>query len=344
MLLGFAWVELCVHDANHWRDRLVACGFCAVGYRGDRSAERWALRNGGVLLVVSQPAGDGAVAEFLRRTSEGIGDIAFAVVDPDAFAGAHPGEFPGTRQLRSPAGITHTLVPGAPGLPPGFVPLAAAENPRFSGISDPVRSRESPLFSGIDHATLNVRAEDFTEICRWYADAFGLTPQRHFEIGLPGAALTSAALADPAARVRLPINIPRGPNSQIQEFLDAHGGAGVQHVALATPDLCLAVERLAERGLRFLSTPATYYRRLAERVNLSGLDRQRLERLGVLVDRDGHDRLLQIFTAPLFAKPSLFLELIERQGRAVGFGEGNFQALFDAIEAERRRRDPTSAS
>ncbi|MEA2244563.1 MAG: 4-hydroxyphenylpyruvate dioxygenase, partial [Solirubrobacteraceae bacterium] len=138
---------------------------------------------------------------------------------------------------------------------------------------------------------------------------------------------------------KLPINEPAegARKSQIDEYLEFYGGPGVQHIAVSTTDIVRTVAELQARGVRFLRTPDSYYEGVPARVGAIDQSIEDLRRLGVLVDRDDEGYLLQIFTKPLGDRPTIFLEIIERHG-ARGFGEGNFKALFEAIEREQALR------
>jgi 4-hydroxyphenylpyruvate dioxygenase len=140
-------------------------------------------------------------------------------------------------------------------------------------------------------------------------------------------------------RVKFPLNEPAEGKrkSQIDEYLEYYGGAGAQHIAVATRDIVRTVEQLRERGIEFLRTPETYYDDVPERIGEIAEDIEDLKRLGILVDRDDEGYLLQIFTKPIGDRPTVFLEVIERHG-AKGFGDGNFKALFEAIEREQALR------
>ena len=141
------------------------------------------------------------------------------------------------------------------------------------------------------------------------------------------------------SKVVLPINEPAEGRrkSQIEEFLDFYGGPGVQHIALRTDDIVTAVQALRDRGVRFLRVPATYYEDAKERMAGIDLPWEALAELGILVDRDADGHLLQIFTETLCDRPTVFFEIIQRHG-ARGFGEGNFKALFEAIERAQAAR------
>src|SRR2546423_711075 len=153
------------------------------------------------------------------------------------------------------------------------------------------------------------------------------------------SALMSKVMSDGEGKIKFPINEPAEGKrkSQIEEYLEFNAGPGVQHVALATDDIVGTVERLRERGMIFLSTPESYYEDAPGRVGEILQDWDDLRRLRILVDRDDDGYLLQIFTKTAQDRPTLFFEVIERHG-ARGFGDGNFKALFEAIEREQALR------
>jgi 4-hydroxyphenylpyruvate dioxygenase len=195
--------------------------------------------------------------------------------------------------------------------------------------------------SSVDHVVGNVEEGRLDQWVEWYENALGFTEMRHFEadqISTEFSALRSTVVWN-GASVTMPINepAPGKRKSQIQEYLETYGGPGVQHVAMATPDIVRAVDELRRRGVRFLVPPAAYYESARARCDGLELPWADLERLGILVDIDGGGYLLQVFTENLSDRPTLFAEIIQREG-ATGFGEGNFKALFEAIEIEQARR------
>jgi 4-hydroxyphenylpyruvate dioxygenase len=157
------------------------------------------------------------------------------------------------------------------------------------------------------------------------------------------SALRSIVMADYSERVKMPINEPAQgkKRSQIQEYVDYYGGAGVQHIALRTNDILTAVTHMRQRGVDFLTVPSTYYENLRLRLQTSPVkvkeSLDELQRLNILVDYDEHGYLLQIFTKPLQDRPTVFIEIIQRHNHQ-GFGAGNFKALFEAIEREQEAR------
>jgi 4-hydroxyphenylpyruvate dioxygenase len=176
----------------------------------------------------------------------------------------------------------------------------------------------------------------------FYERVFGMTEMIHFsdeDISTEYSALMSKVVTDGHGRIKFPINEPaQGKRkSQIEEYLDFYRGAGVQHVALAAQDIVRTVGELRARGVEFLAIPESYYEEVPGRIGEIDEELADLRRLGILVDRDDEGYLLQIFTKPVGDRPTMFFEVIERHGSR-GFGEGNFKALFEAIEREQARR------
>ena len=197
----------------------------------------------------------------------------------------------------------------------------------------------------IDHVVLNVAQHQLTAATQWYQELFDFRVQQSFEIQTNYSGLYSKALIDQSNQVQFNINEPSTANSQIQTFLDLHGGAGIQHVALQAQNIFHAVAQMRTQNLEFLPIPAAYYRNLRDRsaaINnflLVPQEWQQLENSAILLDWPANsttELLLQIFTQPIFAQPTFFFEIIERRGQAQGFGEGNFLALFEAIEREEK--------
>lgn len=157
------------------------------------------------------------------------------------------------------------------------------------------------------------------------------------------SALKSIVMASPNEVVKMPINEPAvgKKKSQIEEFVDFYNGAGVQHIALRTTNIVEAVTNLRARGIDFISVPETYYAAMRSRMKLSGMtlneDFDTIQRLNILIDFDEGGYLLQLFTKPLMDRPTVFIEIIQRNNFS-GFGAGNFKSLFEAIEREQAER------
>ncbi|MCU0568158.1 MAG: 4-hydroxyphenylpyruvate dioxygenase [Oculatellaceae cyanobacterium Prado106] len=280
------------------------------------------------------------VFEYLRLHPPGVVDVAFCVADLSAaiataqqagakvlFQSSQMAQIAGWGVLR------HTLLPD---------PF----QDDFDG--QPVASR---LLQAIDHVVLNVEVGQLEGAIAFYEQTFGFQRQQAFQIRTDRSALCSQVLVHPQSGVKLPINQPGSSQSQIQEFLDHNRGAGVQHIALQTPNIVRAIAQLRQQGLSFLKVPATYYEQLRQRSGFQLLEGEweAIARQQVLVDwpvDQAEAMLLQAFTQPIFEQPTFFFELIERRQywqnnqyqSAQGFGEGNFQALFEAIEREQMKR------
>jgi 4-hydroxyphenylpyruvate dioxygenase len=193
----------------------------------------------------------------------------------------------------------------------------------------------------IDHCVGNVELGSLGGWVDFYQRIMGFDQLVHFDdaqISTEYSALMSTVVWD-GSKVVLPINEPADgkKKSQIQEYLDFYGCPGVQHLALRTEDIVTAVAALRDRGVRFLRIPDAYYDEVRTRLAHLGLPWDELQRLGILVDEDHDGYLLQIFSETITDRPTVFFEIIQREG-AKGFGAGNFKALFEAIEREQERR------
>jgi 4-hydroxyphenylpyruvate dioxygenase len=187
----------------------------------------------------------------------------------------------------------------------------------------------------IDHITHNVHQGRMEHWAHFYERLFGFTEIRYFDIHGEKSGLRSRALVSPCGKIRIPINEPTDRNSQVKEYLDAYHGEGIQHIALATDDIYASVETLRASGVKFMQTPPAYYAAIDERVSGHREDVTRLQRDQILIDGQSGSLLLQIFTETVIGP--IFFEIIQRKGNE-GFGEGNFQALFEAIERDQIAR------
>jgi 4-hydroxyphenylpyruvate dioxygenase len=194
----------------------------------------------------------------------------------------------------------------------------------------------------VDHMVGNVELGAMNKWVEFYEKVMGFVNILTFDdndISTEYTALMSKVVSNGNGRIKFPINEPADgvKKSQVEEYLDFYGGAGVQHIAVATDDIVSTVTQLQSRGVDFLKVPTTYYDVLEERVGKIEEDIDSLRDLGILVDRDDEGYLLQIFTKPIQSRPTMFFEIIQRKG-AQSFGKGNFKALFEAIEREQELR------
>ena len=214
---------------------------------------------------------------------------------------------------------------------PGFV-----EAPRPDRIAEPTGLLH------IDHMVGNVGLGEMNKWVEFYERVMGFSLYQTFDdhdISTEYSSLMSKVVSNGSGWIKFPINEPATgrKKSQIDEYLEAYRGPGVQHIALATADIVSTVSQLSQRGIEFLKVPKAYYDELPRRVGPIQEPVAQLADLGILVDRDEDGYMLQIFTQPVEDRPTLFFEIIERKGSR-GFGKGNFKALFESIEREQARR------
>ena len=194
----------------------------------------------------------------------------------------------------------------------------------------------------IDHMVGNVDWGQMNTWAKFYNEVMGFANLITFDdkdISTDYTALMSKVMTNGNGRIKFPINEPAvgKKKSQIEEYIDFCSGPGCQHIAVATNDIVFTVSEMKKRGVEFLYVPGSYYDTVSERVGEITEDMEILKKHGIMVDRDDEGYLLQIFTKPLTDRPTLFFEIIQRKG-AQSFGKGNFQALFESIEAEQARR------
>jgi 4-hydroxyphenylpyruvate dioxygenase len=368
-LLGFDHIHWWVGNARHTAYFLArGFGFRPVAYAGPetgvRDRQSYVLDAGRARFVVSAPLQPGGeMAEHIRTHGDGVHDVAYRVDDAHTAwkaavrRGGVPYEAPVeedsaegstvTGSIRAYGDTIHTLVERThyrgcflPGYQPIEVPTA-----NVAGLLDEAgtgRDGGAGLI-GFDHVVANVEDHRLDQWVNWYETVWGMARLQHFSqdaISSQYSALRSTVVWD-GSEVVQPINepAPGRRKSQIEEFLDYYRGPGVQHVALKTSDIVATVSELTRRGIRFLRVPDEYYDQAPHRLGAlgKGLPWARLKQLGILVDGDSGGCLLQVFTENVASRPTVFLEVIERRG-ARGFGEGNFKALFSAIEVEQARR------
>ncbi|PJE94053.1 4-hydroxyphenylpyruvate dioxygenase [Streptomyces carminius] len=336
-----------------------AFGMRLVAYSGPENGSRetasYVLESGSarfVLTSVIKPSTEYGrwLADHVAAHGDGVIDLAVEV--PDARAAyayavehgatglAEPYELKdehGTVVLAAIAtyGQTrHTLVERS-GYDGPYLPGYTAADP----VVAPPGNR---FFQAVDHCVGNVELGRMDEWVAFYNNVMGFTNMKEFvgdDIATEYSALMSKVVADGKRKVKFPLNEPAvgKKKSQIDEYLEFYGGPGVQHIALATNDIVATVRAMRAAGVRFLETPDSYYDTLGEWVGETRVPLEELRELKILADRDEDGYLLQIFTKPVQDRPTVFFELIERHG-SMGFGKGNFKALFEAIEREQARR------
>ena len=332
-----------------------AFGFARTAYAGPETGVRdrasYVLEQKDIRLVLTSGLRDDAITRFACAHGDGVQDVALRV--PDAASAFREAVARGARGVVEPHWVedehgrvelaaiatygdnVHTFVNRSDyrGLYlPGYV-STATNGAGAAGIG----------LDTIDHIVGNVELGHMDEWVGFYERTMGFTELLHFSdeaISTEYSALMSKVMTGGEGKIKFPINEPAEGRrkSQIEEYLEFYGGPGVQHVALASDDIVSTVETLQGRGVCFLvATPGAYYDDAMERVGEIDQSWEDIRRLGILADRDDEGYLLQIFTATTQDRPTLFFEVIERHGSR-GFGEGNFKALFEAIEREQALR------
>ena len=365
-------IHFYVEDATASRDWFVNhMGFQDLASGASQDTLTTVVKSGAVYIVLSSPLTSASpVAQFLRLHPPGVADIAFLVSDLEcvmerAIANGAKVLQPVQQQqlaqgrwkwarIAAWGSLTHTLIERLGNTP--LLPVFA-ESEITTEFFSPTQQQgattrglplqrisDSGLFSGIDHVVLNVATGDLERALSWYEEVLGFQRQQRFMIETENSGLRSQVMVHPASGVQFPINEPTSANSQIQEFLDVNQGPGIQHIALQTPQIVKAIAQFRHRGLSFLPIPSTYYTQLRTQHQGLPLSTAELEEIAaqqILVDwhnEASQALLLQTFTQPIFEQPTFFFELIERRQEAQGFGEGNFRALFEAIEREQLKR------
>ena len=301
--------------------------------------------------MFTQPDGSSAAenqesVKFLRRQAEGICVLAVDVEDAtrafeDAVArGAKPAMAP-VRHESAEGSVVRSEIWTPAAVRYAFIQRRAPGGPQAPALFDEglvVSRLESPAPFGIrhiDHLTNNVGIGEMAQWVEWYKQIFGFKVTRHFDIRTGRTGLISDVVQSADARIIVPINEATEPASQVQEFVNRMKGPGVQHLALLVDELPATLKHLRKSGFKFLTVPHTYYEEVPTRVPGVTEDLAEMEELGILLDGEGEGYLLQIFSEEIVGP--FFFEFIQRKGNQ-GFGEGNFRALFEAIERDQIRR------
>lgn len=341
-------IELFAEDAERvavqFRD---AYGFAVhgrgnpeTGLAGCRSI---LLRQGDITLLVTTPIGDEhRAAEYLRRHGDGVAAVGLAVADAEAaFAeaverGAVPVAPPDVVGPKG-ASVTFASVSGFGDVEYRFTSREAADASFAPGVieeNDDAAPADG-LLEVIDHLAVLVPAGELEGTVRYCQEVLGFTQTFEEQIQVGNQAMDSKVVESASKNVTLTVIEPdttRDPG-QIDRFLEAHGGAGVQHVAFLTSDIAESVRATSARGVRFLATPDSYYDALPGRLGNVGVPLDTLQQLNILADRDHWGVMLQIFTESDHPRRTLFYELIDRRG-ARTFGSNNIKALYEAVDRQ----------
>jgi 4-hydroxyphenylpyruvate dioxygenase len=355
-LLGWDHVELWVGNAKQAAFFYEhAMGFARTAYSGPETGVRdrasYVLEQGDVRFVVTSALREEhEITKHHAKHGDGVRDIALTV--PDVTEAYRQAVSRGARSVMEPrrdeddfGSVERAAIATYGDTIHTFVDRSDYDGPFLPGYvstSGNGRAGQGVGLLNIDHVVGNVELGRMDYWVEFYERVFGMTNILHFgdeQIQTEYSALMSKVMSDGQGKIKFPINEPAEGKrkSQIEEYVEFYGGAGAQHIALATGDIVGTVETLKERGLLFLETPDSYYEEAPARVGEISEDYAVLQEHKILVDRDEDGYLLQIFTKTAQDRPTVFFEVIERHG-ATTFGEGNFKALFEAIEREQALR------
>ena len=353
-----------VEDAQYWKNWFVyVMGFQSLA-KGKNSHTQTEIvttgyRDNPIIIIVSSPLSrESPVYKFLQLHPSGVRDVAFRVKNIETIVSKisnilnkkvnkikqknYPQGNLKWTQIISENNLVHSLIERqgkTPILPDDWIQQNQAILPK------------KRYFLGWDHIVLNVGKNELESTTKWYKQILGFEKKQSFIIETPQSGLYSQVMFHPISGIQFPINEPLSDNSQIQEFLNINKGPGIQHIALRTNNIIEVIKNLNHKGMKFLKVPQTYYENLLEKglnLNFDDQEWQKIVKQHILLDQEyqpnrdnisnNYPLLLQIFSEPMFKKPTFFWEIIERREEAKGFGEGNFRALFEAIEREQMKR------
>jgi 4-hydroxyphenylpyruvate dioxygenase len=354
-ILGTDYVELIVGNAKQSAFfYMTAWGFQPLAYKGletgSKDSVSYVLKQNKIILVLTTPLRPGGeLNRHLNDHGDGVKTIALWVEDAKK-----------SWEETTTRGAKSAFEPEVRKDDHGEVVLSAihtygetihvfVERHNYKGVFMPGyrvwNPDYQPVDTGllyIDHMVGNVNWGEMNTWGKFYAEVMGFAQIISFDdkdISTEYTALMSKVMSNGNGRIKFPINEPaKGKKkSQIEEYIEYYGGSGCQHIAVATNDIIKTITALKSRGVDFLYVPDNYYDDILDRVGDIDEDLEGLRKLGILIDRDEDGYLLQLFTKPVLDRPTMFFEIIQRNG-ATSFGKGNFKALFEAIEREQENR------
>lgn len=334
---GFEFIEYTAADTRALGGLFEQMGFAAVARH--RSKDVTLYRQGDINFIVNHQL-DSFAQSFARVHGPSV--CAFAIRVKDAAYAYKRALKLGAKPHHGQVGPMELTIPSIRGIGGSLIYLIDRYGDRSIYDVDFIPLKNASFQVGgaglthIDHITHNVHKGRMDQWAEFYERLFHFREIRYFDIHGQKTGLKSRAMVSPCGKIRIPINEPLDEKSQIKEYLEAYHGEGIQHIALASRDIYASVEALKHCSVEFMDVPKTYYEIIKERLPRHGENLERLARNHILID-GGKDRglLLQIFTKTVVGP--IFFEIIQRKGNE-GFGEGNFQALFEAIERDQMAR------
>jgi 4-hydroxyphenylpyruvate dioxygenase len=333
---GFEFVEYTAPDPELLRALFARMGFPVTARH--RSKNVTLHRQGDINFVINaEPRGFGQ--RFARAHGPSACAMAFRV--KDAARALRRAVELGAKPVEGEVGPMELRIPAIEGIGGSLIYLVDRYGDRTIYDVDflPAQERSTARGAGlslIDHLTHNVQRGNMDKWAGFYERLFNFREIRYFDIEGKKTGLFSRAMTSPCGRIRIPINESQDDKSQIEEYIREYHGEGIQHIALATPDIYASVDALRANGVEFQDTPDTYYEGVDARVTGHRESLPRMQERRILIDGGAQDGiLLQIFTKNVIGP--IFFEIIQRKGNE-GFGEGNFRALFESIELDQERR------
>ena len=337
---GFEFCEFTSPDPERMAAQFEQLGFVVASRHPSRDVVRY--KQGRINLLLNRMS-EGQAADFRRDHGPSANGMAFRVADARAaFDAALARGAKAADASTSALGEGAYVLEGIGGSLLYLVDRHGAAGALYDDWQAEPGAAEAEAANTVgldllDHLTHNVRRGQMRTWSTFYNQIFGFEEQKYFDIKGKATGLFSQAMIAPDRAIRIPLNESQDDKSQIEEFIRDYNGEGIQHLALTTDDIFTTVEKLRDRGVRLQDTIETYYELVDKRVPGHGEDLERLRRNRILIDGDVKDEgiLLQIFTENMFGP--IFFEIIQRKGNE-GFGNGNFQALFESIELDQIRR------
>jgi len=333
---GFEFIEYTSPDPEYLRVLFERMGFPVTARHRHKDVTRHS--QGDINFIINAEP-DSFAQGFAATHGPSICAIAFRV--KDALSAFHEVVKMGATAVASEAGPMELNIPAIEGIGGSRLYLVDryGDDTIYDVDFEPVEvdRQVTPTRLGtVDHLTHNVHRGHMDQWAGFYERLFNFSEIRHFDIEGEKTGLASRAMVSPCGKIRIPINESADDKSQIEEYLKEYRGEGIQHIALGTDDIYASVDRLRENGISFQTTPDTYFEAIDQRVKGHREDVAELSKRQILIDGSEKEGiLLQIFTENLIGP--IFFEIIQRKGNE-GFGEGNFQALFESIERDQMRR------
>jgi 4-hydroxyphenylpyruvate dioxygenase len=336
---GFEFVEFTGPDPEALATFFTQLGFTHVATHRSKNVRRYVQGDINFLLNFEP---EGQVAEFRAKRGPSANAMAFRV--KDAAAAFDEAVKRGAEPVTGKVGPMELNIPAIKGIGGANLYLVdrygAAEiyDVDFVPVPGATRDDKAVGLHTLDHLTHNVGRGQMATWAEYYSRIFGFREIRYFDIKGKSTGLFSKAMTAPDNKIRIPLNESQDENSQIEEFLRAYNGEGIQHIALATDNIFETVDRLKANGIRFQDSPDTYFDLIDKRLPGHGHNVEEMRKRRILIDgapETGGGLLLQIFTENMVGP--IFFEIIQRKGNE-GFGEGNFQALFESLELDQIKR------